>query len=209
MPVDRSKPLQGAARFSRSALLSAWVLLAIVTCAVDYYAGSFLHFPILAVIPVLLAAWHNGLLAGLVLAILLPLVRLYFAMVLWPTQVEAGEALGNAAVRIPIMVLLAVLADGSARKTRVLMQRVSEIEGLLPICGFCKNIRDANDEWQPLETFLTKRTDAVFSHGLCPTCAKLQYGDLGSGLEHDDEPGSVAAVHTGSGTDARRSDASR
>ena len=41
---------------------------------------------------------------------------------------------------------------------------------LLPICMHCKKIRDDHGEWQRLEGYISKRTDARFSHGLCQAC---------------------------------------
>ena len=47
---------------------------------------------------------------------------------------------------------------------------VARLEGLLPICSYCKKIRDQQDRWQPLEQYVVERTDARFSHGICPEC---------------------------------------
>ena len=47
---------------------------------------------------------------------------------------------------------------------------VKKLEGLLPICSYCKKIRGANDSWQQIETYVAKRSDAEFSHGICPEC---------------------------------------
>jgi hypothetical protein len=44
------------------------------------------------------------------------------------------------------------------------------LSGLLPICAYCKRIRDDNDYWQQVETFVCEHTDAQFSHGICPNC---------------------------------------
>ncbi len=42
--------------------------------------------------------------------------------------------------------------------------------GLLPICIHCQKIRDDRDEWQLLEGYLGRHTDAEFGHGICPSC---------------------------------------
>ena len=44
------------------------------------------------------------------------------------------------------------------------------LEALLPICGYCKKVRDDKEYWQEIETYLTQRTGARFSHGICPDC---------------------------------------
>ena len=51
-----------------------------------------------------------------------------------------------------------------------LQTRVKQLEGVLPICCTCKKIRDENDRWEQMEEYISERTDAMFSHGLCPDC---------------------------------------
>ena len=50
------------------------------------------------------------------------------------------------------------------------LARVKKLEGILPICSFCKKIRDDQDHWQPIEQYIDERSDARFSHGICPDC---------------------------------------
>jgi DNA-binding response OmpR family regulator len=51
-----------------------------------------------------------------------------------------------------------------------LQQEVKQLKGLLPICSYCKSIRDDSNYWQKVESYIGARTDAEFSHGICPTC---------------------------------------
>lgn len=55
---------------------------------------------------------------------------------------------------------------------------VKTLSGLLPICSGCKQIRDAEGMWHPMEVFIRTRTDADFSHGMCPACVSKWYPDL-------------------------------
>jgi PAS domain S-box-containing protein len=50
--------------------------------------------------------------------------------------------------------------------------QVKTLTGLLPICSACKRIRDDKGYWQQVETYISKHTEAVFSHGICPQCAE-------------------------------------
>ncbi|MHB8836458.1 MAG: ANTAR domain-containing response regulator [Candidatus Methylomirabilia bacterium] len=50
------------------------------------------------------------------------------------------------------------------------LAEVKQLRGLLPICASCKKIRDDSGEWKPIEVYISARTDAGFSHGLCPAC---------------------------------------
>lgn len=50
------------------------------------------------------------------------------------------------------------------------LRRVRQLQGLLPICAYCKRIRDDRNYWNQVETYLADHTDVRFSHGICPTC---------------------------------------
>jgi DNA-binding response OmpR family regulator len=51
-----------------------------------------------------------------------------------------------------------------------LQSEASELEGLLPICTYCKQIRDDGDSWHPIEQFVAARTETSFTQDLCPDC---------------------------------------
>lgn len=55
------------------------------------------------------------------------------------------------------------------------LRQVKTLSGLLPICASCKKIRDDDGAWQPLEIYIRDRTDAKFSHGMCPSCVTQWY----------------------------------
>jgi CheY-like chemotaxis protein len=60
-----------------------------------------------------------------------------------------------------------------------LNERVRTLEGILPICAYCRRIRDENDGYESLEEYVSDRTPARFSHGICPDCARKHFPDLG------------------------------
>jgi len=53
--------------------------------------------------------------------------------------------------------------------------QVRVLRGLLPICSSCKKIRDEHGIWNQLEAYIDKRSEAKFSHGICPDCAGKLY----------------------------------
>jgi sigma-B regulation protein RsbU (phosphoserine phosphatase) len=57
-----------------------------------------------------------------------------------------------------------------AERVLTLQTEVRQLEGLLPICSYCKKIRDDQNTWHPIEGYISKRTEAKFSHGACPSC---------------------------------------
>jgi hypothetical protein len=58
------------------------------------------------------------------------------------------------------------------------LAKVKTLSGLLPICASCKKIRDDRGYWNRIEAYIGKHSDAQFSHGICPDCAKKLYPDL-------------------------------
>jgi len=48
--------------------------------------------------------------------------------------------------------------------------RVRRLEAMLPICQFCRKIRDDKNYWQQIETYVVEHTDSHFSHSVCPDC---------------------------------------
>jgi len=55
------------------------------------------------------------------------------------------------------------------------LEQTQKLQGLLPICSHCKNIRDDEGYWHRVEAYVTRHSDATFSHGICPDCMKKLY----------------------------------
>ncbi len=59
------------------------------------------------------------------------------------------------------------------------LSEVKTLRGFLPICSYCKKIRDDKGYWSQIESYIHKHSDAKFSHGICPECVKEHYPDIG------------------------------
>ena len=57
-------------------------------------------------------------------------------------------------------------------------QHIQTLQGILPICMHCHNIRNDNESWERIEDYISRHTEAQFSHGICPKCAEKLYPDL-------------------------------
>ncbi|MCK4428132.1 MAG: response regulator [candidate division Zixibacteria bacterium] len=57
------------------------------------------------------------------------------------------------------------------------LAHVKQLKGLLPICMFCKKIRNDKNYWQQVEEYLAEHTEADFSHSICPECLEKHYPD--------------------------------
>ena len=72
------------------------------------------------------------------------------------------------------------LQEGLAQRVRELeeaLRNVRRLEGLLPICAWCKRIRCDQHYWQELESYLSERSEVTFTHGVCPQCQERQRGE--------------------------------
>ncbi len=58
------------------------------------------------------------------------------------------------------------------------LAQVKTLSGLLPICASCKNIRDDKGYWNQLEVYIRDRSEADFTHSICPDCVKKLYPNL-------------------------------
>ncbi|HET7536391.1 MAG TPA: GAF domain-containing protein [Candidatus Didemnitutus sp.] len=63
------------------------------------------------------------------------------------------------------------------------LTEVKTVQGLLPICASCKSIRTSDDYWERIEEYFSTRTDALFSHGMCPVCMQRQYPEIYASLK--------------------------
>jgi hypothetical protein len=117
----------------------------------------------LYVVPVALAArWSSGW-WGVALAAFMPMVHLGF-MVLRKTPWPMTDSFINTGIRMAALVGFAVLIDRVTRQEREL----KVLRGLLPVCCFCKRIRTAEEKWEPIEFYITERSEARFTHTICP-----------------------------------------
>lgn len=60
------------------------------------------------------------------------------------------------------------------------LAEIRSLRGIIPICAYCKSVRNDEGFWQRVEQYLSSRSDATFSHGICPECLERQFGGLES-----------------------------
>jgi phosphoserine phosphatase RsbU/P len=82
---------------------------------------------------------------------------------------QAQELRARLRVGRRVLELQAALASRVAQLQDAL-SRVKQLQGLLPICSYCKRIRDDHDYWQQVETYMSEHSEATFTHGICPEC---------------------------------------
>lgn len=155
-----------------------WLPIAAGLIALTYIAGPDTPFPMLYALPVLLAGWYSGPRAAGLLGAAVPIARLFFFLEVWPPVGEAWFAVAMTIARGAFIALVGVWFARFAEHERAVDRHVQQLEGLLPICAFCKSIRNGKGDWEPLEDFISTRSDASFSHGFCPPCGREHYPDV-------------------------------
>lgn len=60
------------------------------------------------------------------------------------------------------------------RQMEEALTRIKKLQGLLPICCYCKQIRDGENSWQAVEAYISNHADVRFSHGICPACIETR-----------------------------------
>jgi K+-sensing histidine kinase KdpD len=154
-----------------------WLSVSVVVLGLDFVTGPYIQFPAVFILPVLLVAWNSGFGSAVGLAVLLCVARFLFSYV-WGFPFSLAASVINTFMRCGVLLLIAGLAHRTAAQSRRLRQRVRQLEGILPICSFCKAICDESGNWQQLEAYVRKHSQAEFSHGVCPACAEKHYGDV-------------------------------
>ena len=152
-----------------------WALVGVALIAADYAAGPDSQFPMLYAIPVSLAAWYSGRWPAIALAIAVPLFHVILVMTLIQGTENAMLLATMTVARGAVILIMALWFARLAEHERQLLRYVVRLEGLLRICSVCKSIRNEQGVWEPLEAFISDRSDADFTHGLCPRCVARHY----------------------------------
>lgn len=151
----------------------------------DYLTGYDLSVSSFYVIPIFLSTWFCGRQMGILTSALS--VTMWFLTDLLAGHVypHPGIPYWDALVRwglfLVITYTLALLRTSQEKKEeligelRTTLSKIKQLEGLLPICSFCKKIRDKNNQWHPLEYYISNHSEAQFSHTFCPRCGKEHY----------------------------------
>jgi len=157
-----------------------WLLVALPVLWAEYLTGIYTEFPLVYVVLVSLSAWYSGWRPALALTVGIPLAHFAFN-VLDSRQLDLLALLGTEALRGVVIGVLALWLSRLSDHERALQDELRNLRGrLLPICSFCKSIKNDMGEWERLERFISKRSQTQFSHGVCPACRDVHYFGLGA-----------------------------
>lgn len=154
--------------FSGRTSLAVSLLASLFIVVIDFVTPPALMVSIFFIIPVLLVAWHNGFRWAAGLSIALPLARYLIGSLLeslWAVEFHLINAIDRIVVLLVVSYVVSRLSES--------VKHIRTLEGMLPICSNCKKIRSEGQIWQPLEKYIGDHSEAKFTHGLCPDCAKI------------------------------------
>jgi len=165
--------------FERFPWNQRWVLFAValVVSCFDFLAAPVVFFPVLFIIPVALMAWNCGLRTALILGAILCVIR-FSIQYAWGIPYTLPVAIINASLRLAVLFLITFLCAKLSEQTQALRARVRTLEGFLPTCAYCKDIRDEDGTWHQIEAYVASRSEARFSHGICPPCTAKHFGEV-------------------------------
>ena len=86
-----------------------------------------------------------------------------------------GEPSSTAIIRT---IRYAIERQRLTTELQMAMDHIKQLEGMLPICSACKKIRDDTGHWNSIEVYISNHSEIVFSHGICPDCAKKLYPEI-------------------------------
>ena len=89
-------------------------------------------------------------------------------------ELIARVKLGEKLIKLEIELADRIKALEEANK------HIKTLQGILPICMHCHDIRKDNETWERIDEYISRHTDAQFSHGLCPKCMKKHYPEVSS-----------------------------
>ncbi|MDA8078257.1 MAG: hypothetical protein M0Z79_04895 [Nitrospiraceae bacterium] len=174
-------------RTPASALALGFVINLVVGCF-DYVTGSDIGLSVFYLIPIILVVWLAGRTSGLFMAALalitMSVTDYASGKVFSSLFVEIWNGLVHLAFFVVIIILVSKLKADLEERSRLIgelqdaMAEVKTLSGLLPICAWCKNIRDDDGYWNKVESYIAKHTEAEFTHGICPECARKVYPEL-------------------------------
>jgi len=171
----------------------AWAIVSFLLLLIIGFADSVtdfeLNFYVFYFLPIALAAWRIGEVAGVTFAILAT-IAWYCSDVLsghvfsshfyaiWDTSFHIISFLIIGKTVFSVRSSLE-LANTTAANLKRALSEIKVLEGFLPICMQCKKIRNESGSWERLETYIGNHSTAQFSHGYCPECGKQVMKEAG------------------------------
>lgn len=86
---------------------------------------------------------------------------------------DAEELKARVGVGIRMVEMQQVLHN-KVQELEAALGQVKQLQGILPICSYCKQVRDDKNYWQQVEVYISSHSEAKFTHGICPGCYQTE-----------------------------------
>ncbi len=93
-----------------------------------------------------------------------------FRWLLWNATAHAGTVIYSAARDVTENKRMEAQREMLVGELRAALAEVKELKSIIPICSYCRRVRDDDDYWGSVESYLSRHAGTRFSHGICPTC---------------------------------------
>jgi len=161
-------------------ITTAGLLLVVLLGIIDFASGYEISFSIFYLGPISLVAWLAGQRHGYAVAVISAVVWLVADFATGHVFTHSLIPFWNALVRCGFfLIIVAALSQlrrayeaqiRIAHELRDALATLKILRGLIPICAWCKKIRNDQGYWQQVEAYITEHSDASFTHGMCPEC---------------------------------------
>jgi hypothetical protein len=162
--------------FKRNSILIGIALSVVSLGFVDYVTGYELDFFLFYSVSIAMAAWKVGPISSCLVSILSSIVW-FLSETSSHLYSSVLYASGNTLMRLLSFIIIAYFTSKiqfllvKERETsRDRLSQIKTLSGLIPICASSKKIRDDKGDWNRIEEYVEERTNAQFTHGLCPEC---------------------------------------
>lgn len=155
-----------------------WIIFSCILMFLDWISGPHIQLSNLFILPVAAASWHYGLKYSLPLALLLPWLHLGLFWVWDFPPVWATEGI-HGVIGCLVFISFALMIY----RLRCQADDIRQLRRTLPVCTFCKKVRDTEGVWHEIDSYISSQSNSRFSCGLCPSCLTERYSYLMSKKE--------------------------
>jgi hypothetical protein len=182
--------LDGRARVSSRKIIGLCLLTGAIVFALDIASPRGVVTPVLYVLVVLFSLWGPDVRLTWIVAIAASALAI-IGFFVSPLGADLWIAVCNRLIELMAVWITAALSLqrkmlmarslAEQRKRAEAVEQLKVLQGILPICASCKKIRDDQGAWNQMEAYIRDHSEADFSHGLCPQCARRMYPEFSVG----------------------------
>jgi len=173
---------------SRTTIITTGLVLVVILGVLDWVSGHEVSFSIFYLAPIILVTWFTERQWGYAVASIGALVWLGADIMSGHGFTHPLIPFWNALMRLGFFLIVVTLLarlklsyeeqTRIARELRESLEKVKVLSGLIPICAWCKNVRNDQGYWQRVEEYITENSQASFTHGICQECKAKELQDL-------------------------------